>query len=249
MYNNEEYDIVNNIDLDMLLSDLPLELIISSIDHQIQNPLDVGTDFCTIVFDKCAAVLKEYRGIEEVEKEIEELNTKFCLNVLNKLDDKFKFEINYDGLTNYDLTKMTVMMYKFFILRYRKNVSRFIYNFIQKNKKMISEQFLNDDKRKDITTIVMKKMTKNKDDIRIISNLPIIIKNILEIDHDPLDFMELAAPVDLYYADEIKKLLEDFTLAGNFTKPYLNTVLYQYTDIVDEILIEVRAKLCEDFSL
>ena len=246
MYNSEEYDIVNNIDLDMLLSDLPLELIISSIDHQIKNPLDVGTDFCTIVFDKCAAVLKEYKGIEEVEKEIEELNTKFNSSISFSTSS---IPLYYDGLTNYDLTKMTLMMYKFFILRYRKNVSRFIYNFIQKNKKMISEQFLNDDKRKDITTIVMKKITKNKDDIRIISNLPIIIKNILDMEHDPLDFMELAAPVDLYYADEIKKLLEDFTLAGNFTKPYLNTVLYQYTDVVDEVLIEVRAKLCEDLSL
>lgn len=248
MYNNEEYEIVNNIDLDIILSDLPLELIMSSLDHQIKNPLDIGTDYCTIFFDKCASVLQEYKGVEDIEKDLEELTTKFCLKVLNMLDDKFKFDINYDGLTNYDLTKMTLMMYKFFILRYRKNVSRFIYNFIQKNKKMISEQFLNDDKRKDITTIVMKKITKNKDDIRIISNLPIIIKNILEMDHDPLDFMELAAPVDLYYADEIRTLLENFTLSGNFTKPYLSTLLYQYTDIVDEILIDVRAKLCEDIS-
>jgi hypothetical protein len=92
----------------------------------------------------------------------------------------------------------------------------------------------------------MKKMTKNKDDIRIIGNLPTVIKNILEMNHDPIDFMELAAPVDLYYCEEIIKLLEDFTLSGNFTKSYLNTIVHQYTDVVDEILIEVRSKICED---
>lgn len=246
MFQNDDYEIVNNIDLDIILSDLPIDLLISSLEYQIQNPLDVGTDYCTIVFDKCARVIQEYKGIEDVERDMEELLDKFCLSVLKMLDDKFNFDINYEGLTGYDIAKMTALLYKFFILRYRKNISRFIYNFIQKNKKMISEQFLNDEKRKDITTLVMKKMTKNKDDIRIISNLPIVIKNILDMDHDPIDFMELASPIDLYYCEEIIKLLEDFTLSGNFTKPYLNTILHQYTDVIDEILIEVRTKLCED---
>ena len=69
----------------------------------------------------------------------------------------------------------------------------------------------------------------------------------MEMNHDPIEFMELAAPVDLYYCGEIVELLKDFTLSGNFTKYYLNTILYQYTEIADDILIEVRSKLCEDF--
>jgi len=246
MIQNDDYEIVNSIDLDIILSDLPIDLILASIEYQINNPLDVDADYCTIVFDKCAQVMQEFKGIEDVERDMEEVLNKFCLSVLNKLDDKFHFDINYEDLTGYDIAKMTALLYKFFILRYRKNISRFIYNFIQKNKKMISEQFANDEKRKDVTTLVMKKMTKNKDDIRIIGNLPTVIKNILEMDHDPVDFMELAAPVDLYYCEEIIKLLEDFTLSGNFTKAYLNTIIHQYTDVVDEILIEVRSKMCED---
>ena len=246
MIRNDDYEIVNNIDLDIILSDLPIDLVLSSIEYQINNPLDVDADYCTIVFDKCARVFQEFKGIEDVERDMEEILNKFCISVLNKLDEKFEFEINFDDLTPYDITKMTALLYNFFILRYRKNISRFIYNFILKNKKMIAEQFVNDDKRKDVTTLVMKKMTKNKDDIRIISNLPIVIKNILEMEHDPIDFMELAAPVDLYYCEEIIDLLENFTLAGNFTKAYLNTIVHQYNDVVDEILIEVRSKMCED---
>ena len=246
MIQNEDYEIVNNIDLDIILSDLPIELITESIKYQIYHPLDVGTDYCTIVFDKCSQVLQLYKGIEDIEKEIEELLDKFCLSILQMLDDKYKFDIVYDNLNTYDISKMTLILYKFFILRYRKTVSGFVYNFILKNKKMLSEQFMNDDKRKDVTTLVLKKKTKNKDDVRIISNLPQIIKFILELEHDPIEFIDLASPVDLFYADEIKKMLEAFTLAGNFTRPYLSTVVNQYNEVIDEILMEVRIKLCEN---
>ena len=47
-------------------------------------------------------------------------------------------------------------------------------------------------------------------------------------------------------ADEIKKMLEAFTLSGNFTRPYLSTVVDQYNEVIDEILMEVRIKLCEN---
>ena len=114
------------------------------------------------------------------------------------------------------------------------------------NSKEICTKLMNDDKRKDVTTLVLKKKTKNKDDVRIISNLPQIIKFILELEHDPIEFIDLASPVDLFYADEIKKMLEAFTLSGNFTRPYLSTVVDQYNEVIDEILMEVRIKLCEN---
>ena len=68
MIQNEDYEIVNNIDLDIILSDLPIELIKESIKYQIYHPLDVDTDYCTIVFDKCAQVLQLYKGNEDIEK-------------------------------------------------------------------------------------------------------------------------------------------------------------------------------------
>lgn len=246
MIQNEDYEIVNNIDLDIILSDLPIELIKESIKYQIYHPLYVDTDYCTIVFDKCAQVLQLYKGNEDIEKEIEELLDKFCLYVLDVLDNKYNFDIVYDNLNTYDISKITLVLYKFFILRYRKNIGEFVYNFILKNKKMLSEQFINDDKKKDVTTIVLKKKTKNKDDVRIISNLPQIIKFILDLEHDPVEFIDLSSPDDLYYADEIKSLLEDFTLSGNFTRPYLCTVVNQYNEVIDEILMEIRIKLCKN---
>ena len=137
MIQNEDYEIVNNIDLDIILSDLPIELIKESIKYQIYHPLDVDTDYCTIVFDKCAQVLQLYKGNEDVEKEIEELIDKFCLYVLDVLDNKYNFDIVYDNLYTYDISKMTLVLYKFFILRYRINIGEFVYNFILKNKKML----------------------------------------------------------------------------------------------------------------
>ena len=64
--------------------------------------------------------------------------------------------------------------------------------------------------------------------------------------YDPVEFIDLSSPDDLYYADEIKSLLEDFTLSGNFTRPYLCTVVNQYNEVIDEILMEIRIKLCKN---
>ena len=38
MIQNEDYEIVNNIDLDIILSDLPIELLKKSIKYQIYHP-------------------------------------------------------------------------------------------------------------------------------------------------------------------------------------------------------------------
>ena len=45
MIQNEDYEIVNNIDLDIILSDLPIELMKESVKYQIYYPLDVLRSF------------------------------------------------------------------------------------------------------------------------------------------------------------------------------------------------------------
>ena len=68
MIMNEDYEILNTIDLDMLLSDLPIDLIKENIRYQVDNPLGVASDYSTIVMDKCNTILKEYDQMEDVKK-------------------------------------------------------------------------------------------------------------------------------------------------------------------------------------
>lgn len=249
MIMNDEYEILNTIDLDMMLSDLPIDLMKENIRYQIDNPLNVGSDYSTIVLDKCRMILKEYGHIDEHKMEIENTMDEFYRFIINSLDEKFALDVDYESMSTNQIIELGHTLYKFFILRYRKNVSRFIYKFIMKNKKMLSEQYPNDDKRKDVVTVVLKKKTKNKDEIRILSNLPLVIKEVLSIEHEPETFMDLCCSTDQYEAELIKEWLENFTIAGNFTDKYLSLILDMYNDVLDEIQAEVKMKLMKKIGL
>lgn len=246
---NEDYEILNTIDLDMLLSDLPIDLIKENIRYQVDNPLDVASDYSTIVIDKCSTILKEYSQIEDIKNEIEQTMDEFYRFIINLIDQRFNLDINYEDMNTHDIIKFGHILYKFFILRYRKNVSRFIYKFIVKNKKKLAANYTNDDKRKDVVTVVLKKKTKNKDEVRILSNLPLVIKDILSLEHQPEEFMEMCCSNDLYEAEVIKELIEDFVISGNFTDSYLSVILDQYNDVLDEIQVEVKIKLMKRIGM
>lgn len=249
MIMNEDYEILNTIDLDILLSDLPIDLIKENIRYQIDNPLGVASDYSTIVMDKCNTILKEYSQVEDVKNEIEQTMEEFYRFMIHLIDEKFNLDINYENMSAHQVIMTGHILYKFFILRYRKNVSRFIYKFIVKNKKKLAANYTNDDKRKDVVTVVLKKKTKNKDEIRILSNLPLVIKDILSLEHQPEEFMEMCCSTDLYEAEVIKELIEDFTISGNFTDSYLSLILDQYNDILDEIHVEVKIKLMKRIGI
>lgn len=249
MLMNDEYEILNTIDLDMMLSDLPIDLMKENIKYQIDNPLDVGSDYSTIVLDKCRMILKSYGHIEEHKREIEQTMDDFYRFIINTLDEKFGLDVDYESMSTNQVIELGHTLYKFFILRYRKNVSRFIYKFIMKNKKMLAELYPNDDKRKDIVTVVLKKKTKNKDEIRILSNLPLVTKEVLSIDHEPESFMDLCCSSDQFEAELIKEWIENFTISGNFTDNYLSLILDRYNDVLDEIQAEVKMKLMKKIGL
>lgn len=249
MIMNDEYEILNTIDLDMMLSDLPIDLMKENIRYQVENPLGVGSDYSTIIMDKCNTIIKEYAQVEDVVNEVEQTLDEFYRFIINLLDNKFNLDIDYENMSTSDVIKTGHILYKFFILRYRKNVSKFIYKFIVKNKKKLAANYTNDDKRKDVVTVVLKKKTKNKDEIRILSNLPLVIKEILSLSHDPEEFMDMCCGNDLYEAEVVKELISDFIISGNFTDSYLSLILDQYNDVLDEIQIEVKLKLMKRIGI
>ena len=59
----------------------------------------------------------------------------------------------------------------------------------------------------------------------------------------------MCCSTDLYEAEVIKELIQDFTISGNFTDSYLSLILDQYNDILDEIHVEVKIKLMKRIGI
>jgi len=243
VFDNEAFELSNNLEVESLLADLPFELIKENIREQISDPLSTNINYINTVTEKCDLLKKEYEDDEDAIKEINNSLLRFFIFIITEIDEKFDLSINYDEDDVDEVVSLGEALYNFMILRYKKNISRFIYKFIIKNKKGLVEQFEKLAKKKDVTSISLKKQIKNKDDILLLSNMPSAIKYIMNLYIEPLDFLKYAADDELYEATFLRQMINTGNLTGNFVTKYLELIVDSYNDVLDEIQTDVRLKL------
>lgn len=243
MYDNEEFELSNDLEIDTLLAELPIELLKESIKEQVDDPLQTNVDFINVVIEKSNLLKEEFENDPDNILLINRRLEPFFEFVIHQINDKFDIGLDMDSINSGEFIELAEILYNFFILRYKKNISKFIYKYILKNKKFLSENFEKIDKKKDVSLITLKKTIKNKDEIVILSNLPQIINYILSLEFDPQDFLKYCCREELYEAIKIKSLILDGKMLGNFVKPYLIPIRDTYDNIVDEIQSEVKYKI------
>ena len=239
--NDEEYELCSDTEIDLLIADLPIDLLKEQIKAQINNPLYTNVNYIETVVDKFRLLSDEYGDNEDAMKNINNFINDFFLFIINNIDERFGLDINVDESCPQEVMETGLVLYNFLILRYKKNITRFLYKFIMKNKKRLVEEF-ESNKKKDVTSISLKKKIKNKDDVLILSNLPYIINHILDLEIEPLDFLEYSSSKNLYEGLYIITLIEEGNLIGNFVEKYLE-VIKQERDVLDEVLADVKLKI------
>lgn len=241
---SEEYELQSSLDIDSLLADLPLELMKENIKEQINDPLSNNTDYIGVIMDKCLVLKQEYQDDEDGMNTINNYLREFCQFIIDEVSAKFDFEVNIveDDLSK--IQKIAICLYKFLIIRYKKNIAKFIYEYIAKNKKRLVEQFEALAKKKDVTTLSLKKQIKNKDDVLIISNLPTIIKYIFGLQIEPIDFISYSCNEKYYEGTVIKKMILDNEITGNFIPNYFDLALDE-DDVLDEVLLDAKLKIAK----
>lgn len=241
--NEEEYDLCSDTEIDMLLLDLPFELIKESLRFQINNPLSTNVNYIENVIDKFRVMRDTYGESDDAIRNINTLIVDFFGFIIREIDKKFDLSINVN-FDDVDETMETGMvLYNFLILRYKKNINKFLFHYITKNKKKIVEVFQGNYKKKDVTSNALKKKIKNKDDVLILSNLPSIIKYIMNLDLEPEEFLTYTSKNELYESGYIIKFIATGNLLGNFVDKYLHVIQDDYEYILDEIQTEVKLKL------
>lgn len=239
---NEE---INVFDVERILGDLPLELIKENITTQVDDPLTYESDYCTEVYEAFAQAENEFGHIETYKQELLEQIDMFNLFLIDHLDKKFMLGIDLNSISDYEAKDMAKNCYNFFIVNLRENIKNFIFNYIVNNKMSLSMLFDEEYKRKDVTTINMKKKFKNKEDVLILSNLLDVINHILNLEFDPVDFVELCSEPEELVADYIKNATSSFIISGNFVPSVLNELKFSHNDTIDEIASSIKLELIE----
>lgn len=238
-------EIINGFDVERVLNDLPLDIIKENITTQVDDPLSYESDYCSDVFDTFDEAFEEFGHIEEYKHELNEIRDKFNLFVLNEIDRKFGLGIDYNSISDYEVENLAKNAYQFFIVEFREKVSEFILQYIISNKMMLSDMYDEDYRKKDVTTLNMKKKTKNRTEVIILSNLPNIISYILDQEHQPEEFIDLSSEAEEMVAEYIKNATMSFIISGNFVGNVLNEIKFAHNDTIDEIASSIRMELID----
>lgn len=242
-------NMINVFDVERILGDLPLDIIKENVRSQIEDPLLFVSNQCDEVYETIVEAMNEFGHIEEYREELTELKEDFSVFILKEMDKKFNLGVDFDNIADYELHDIAQNSYYFFVVNLSKNVTNFLLNYINNNKATLCEMFDDEYRRKDVTTINMKKLTKNKDDVLILSNLNSVITHILDLEHYPEDFIDLAMEPGEYIGSCVKEYINSFKLAGNFVYNVLNEVKYNHNDIIDTFVSDITMELIENINI
>lgn len=225
-------DMTTNIEIEMLLADLPMELIKENVKSQI-NRIYGNINYLNIVSDKLRIIEERYDD-QDVKTQVNDIRNQFFSEIIDIVSEKFDVYVNIDYSNTYQTERIAMDLYEFFIVEIRRNTYKFILNYIKENKKDIVETLGLSKPKKDVTTISARKKLKSVD-VKIISNLYDVADYIINIGVDDNDFLDYTRNTD------ISDLYNTNTISGNLAEQFLQFA--KDNNIVSEIIPDIYSKL------
>lgn len=239
---DDDYEISNTEEIEIILTELPFDLILENIREQIQDPMTSSVNYINNILEKaeiCRNTVLDEDSLRSLDHSINE----FMTTIVREITDRFDLGLDIEGIImSGDIVEIATVMYKYFILRYKKNISKFITNYIKNHKNELSEYY-SDKVKKDVTSLAYKKNIKDPNDLTIISNLPSIINFIIGLNISPYEFVDLTARKSNYNASIIKNFILNNMLVGDFVHDYISIGLDEHEYLFDEIQSDIKVRL------
>lgn len=239
-------DEINDFDVQRIMGDLPIEVIKENILTQINDPLLYTSDYADDVYETLENAKQELDHIDVYREDIYEEYDKFNLFLLSNVSNRFNLGIDVELLDSCQLNNMAYNCYLFFIVNLKENLENFLYNYISNNRDELSKMFDSEFKRKDVTTINMKKTCSRKEDILVLSNLVDVINYVLNIDFDASEFIDLCIEPGEELGEIIKQQVDTFEIPGNFVPIIIDELRINHNDLIDEFASYIRLNIIEN---
>lgn len=232
---NDEYE-PTELEDELFLSDIPLEIMKSSIRAQFSEPLENRKrDYIQSFITKYE--FSKSNSYEDDLNNVEMLHDDF-INFITKLFDEtldVSF-VNLEDMDDDDKHELLHLTYRFFIKNIKKNFITIIINYLNLHKEELTDEL---PRKKDVTTLHFKQEISNDTDVIILSNLNTVIDTILEVvrTYTTDDFMDLCRGDDACLETEfVRSKLKNFIITGNFIAKYIDM-------LDDSFKVEIESKL------
>lgn len=246
---DDEYEPANDSDLTMLLNDIPYDLTKANIMKQVNDPLSTTVDYLDTFLERCNYLIEKYDGDSDAINDVKNLKLNMCRDILEVIDNKFGFDFDIENMQDNELEESTDVVYRFLIIGFKKRITKYVYKFIKQNKKTFSDTYADQVLKKDVSTLSMKKRTKDKDAVVIIACLPNIVKDVLSMDCENEDFLEMVVSEDSYEGEIIANMCYANKITGNFVSKYFSYILEENESMLEEVYIKVHSKLLSKLEL
>ena len=243
----ENGDIFNLAELEILF-----RVEKETINHQFNDPMTPRKDHLSGILKSIQKIKNDINATKDLPDVA--FSPEDCLEKLNKAHSDlvgslvylFKRYLNIGiseigDMSDEDQDKILVSLYEYFILNIKKN-------FVQRAMSYIADYKTNGvlsvcEKKKDITTLSLKTEIDDEDTILIISNICNIIDYSLR-DVDVDEFLLSTAHQDNINYIMIQDLYNNFTITGNFVRPYMNMIT---VSLQSELELKVREKVLKQY--
>ncbi len=225
-------DMSSNIEIEMLLVDLPIELIKENVRSQIERVYG-NINYLNIVSDKLKLIEDQYEDTD-IKMRVNDIRNTFFKEIIDIITEKFEIDVNIDFSDAYETENVAMDLYVFYIVELRRNTYKFLLNYIKDRKKDIVETLNLSKPKKDVTTISVRKKLKSID-VKIISNLYEVVDYILDIGIDDAEFLEYTRNSD------ISDLYNNNTISGSVASIFLEFA--KDSGIISEVVPDIFTKL------
>lgn len=239
IYNLNENTITNDIEIEKLLVELDINLIKENIREQIMN-LDNNVNYINPLETKFKTIESMFGENEDVMNPARNYMIDVYTFVLECVMDSFDIDIDIPSDME-ELSTLANTAYEFLVITFVKNISKFFTKYIIENKKMFIQEYGNN--KKDLSTTVIKKTIKNKDDVVIVSKCPSIFKSVLYSDFTEEDLL-LYTQNNEFVSLKIKEYFDNDIIMGNPMDKYLE-LIRDNNDVYDTIYIKSYEKICK----
>lgn len=246
-YDNDNYEVTTSTEVENFLAELPFELLKASIVDQIKDPVSTNINYVEIILEKCN-IYRAQTDDKETLARIDNALIEFFTFVVDNINNRFDLGIDVDEMASTrDIIEFGEVLYEYFIIRYVKNISKFITTYIMKHKKELTSYY-SDKNKKDVTSLTFKKKLKDNQDLTIIVNLSSIINYIISLDINPLEFVSLSTGQNNYNASVVKGLIIANRMVGNFVRSYIDLSVDEHDYLLDEIQTDIRVRIIKKLT-
>ena len=236
------------------LEELSQDLLSVSIKYQIQNPFSSKTNLLQEFIDEYDETAEWLDGNDEATYTNNNIAMNFYVSVIKMIDEKFSLDIDYTTIESLNvdgLRNLTEGLYTFFIIKYEKNVAKYLTRLIMDFKDEIIENLNKSGLDNDsVSYVSYKRKLKNPKDVYIFTEINNVINQVRTLDITADDFIEFFNE-EKFEVAVVKYAIDNFIITGEFVKSFLEPVFgYDVqNDDFDRIIADVLQNLFKKLKL